>query len=116
MIVAVPTDIAVTLPLVTVATLVFDEDQVMVLSVAFSGAMVAVKVVDSPTEIVVDVVLSLIDVTTGSGAGSSEQELLITVRNRVEQISRNGLKYLGLYSLLRPINHLNLTSFIQIVI
>ena len=87
-IVALPTATAVTLPLETVATLVFDEDQVMVLFVAFSGVIVAVRLTDSPAERVTDVWLSvmavtLISVGSKSDSGSFEQAQHITINNKI---------------------------------
>ena len=87
-IVALPTATAVTLPLETVATLVFDEDQVMVLFVAFSGVIVAVRLTDSPAEIVTDVWLSVMEVTlisvgSKSDSDSFEQAQHITINNKI---------------------------------
>ena len=63
-IVVVPTDMAVIFPLETEATLVLDEDHVIVLSVAFWGVIVALNVIDSPITRVADVLLSVIDVAS----------------------------------------------------
>ena len=86
LIVALPAETAVILPLETVATLVFDEDHVIVLFVAFSGVMVAVKLTDSPDERVTDVWLSVMEValiSVGSKSDSSEQAQHITINNKI---------------------------------
>lgn len=62
-IVALPAETAVTTPLETVATDVFNDVQVTVLLVAFSGATVAVKVSVAPTSSVVSVLFKLTPVT-----------------------------------------------------
>ena len=62
-IVAVPAPFAVTTPPYTVATLPFEVDQTTVLSVAFDGFTVAIRVRFSPTSIDAEVVFSEIPVT-----------------------------------------------------
>ena len=85
-IVALPTATAVTLPLETVATPESDDDHVMVLFVAFSGVIVAVKLIDSPAERVTEVWLSVMEVAlicVGSKSDSSEQAQHITINNKI---------------------------------
>ena len=65
-IVAVPSLTAVTFPPLTVATAVLELDQVTVCSVASDGLTVAVRVEDSPSISVKDVLLIVTDVT-GTG-------------------------------------------------
>ena len=62
-IVAVPAPFAVTTPPYTVATLPFEVDHTTVLSVAFDGFTVAIRVRFSPTSIDAEVVFSEIPVT-----------------------------------------------------
>ena len=65
--VAVPTDFAVTFPFDTVAILVSLDFQVTVLSVAFVGVIVAVSVSELPFVIVTDVLFKVIPVTSTVG-------------------------------------------------
>ena len=58
---ALPTDSAVTFPFSTLATLKSDEDQIIVLSVVFSGNTVAVRVKVSPIVSVAEVRSSVTD-------------------------------------------------------
>ena len=60
---ALPTDNAVTVPSSTFATLELDEDQVTVLSVAFSGVTVTVNISSSPTTISTEFLSSTISHT-----------------------------------------------------
>ena len=75
-IVAIPTVIPFTFPLSTVATFAFDEDHVIVLSVALSGRIVAMRLIVSPMVRVIDVLLREIeDTEIVSNADSSEQAM-----------------------------------------
>ena len=67
-IVAVPAAFAVILPFETEATAVLEEDHVIVLSVAFEGATVAVTVADLPASSSSDVSESVTEVTSITGA------------------------------------------------
>ena len=76
-IVAVPALIAVTVPFVTVAMLVFEEVQVSVLSVVLSGVIVAVKVSLLPFKSESEVLFNVTPVaTTVVSSGESSPPLL----------------------------------------
>ena len=62
--VAVPSDLPVTVPLDTVATAVLLDDHVTVGSVAFEGATVAVSLTDEPTFTEAEVLSRVTEVTS----------------------------------------------------
>ena len=87
-----PTATAVTLPSTTVATPVLEEVQLTVLSVAFSGEIVAANSIDSPAERVTDVLLSFTDDTVMEGE-SGIGSLFPLVQAPIRTNKKMAIKY-----------------------
>ena len=87
-----PAATAVTLPSKTVATPVLEEVQLTVLSVAFSGEIVAANSIDSPAERVTDVLLSFTDDTVMEGE-SGIGSLFPLVQAPIRTNKKMAIKY-----------------------